>query len=163
MDLSDENWDRELAVDLTGVYLCIKYVAPKMIEASGGKIVNISSIAGLQGYVAPAYTAAKGGVISLTKILVGEFAPYKININTVCPGFCATPLNEAVRKTEVGEMIRQKIPWGRYGTPEDIATATLFLASEEADYITGAILPVDGGLSSFWDLGAGYRTFDRKK
>jgi len=163
LETSEEDWDRELAVDLRGVYLCIKYVAPEMVKAGRGKIVNIASIAGLQGYIAPAYTAAKGGVVSLTKIVAGELAPHKININTVCPGFCATPINEAVRKTEVGEMIRQKIPWGRYGTPEDIAAATLFLASEEANYITGAILPVDGGLSSFWELGTGYRTFDRKK
>ncbi len=163
LDIAEEEWDREIAVDLRGVFLCIKYVAPEMIKIGGGKIVNISSIAGLQGYVAPAYTAAKGAVVSLTKIMAGELAPHKININAVCPGFCATPINEAVRKTEVGEMIRQKVPWGRYGTPEDIAAATLFLASEEADYITGAILPIDGGLSSFWDLGTGYRTFDRKK
>ncbi len=163
LEISEEEWDRELAVDLRGVFLCIKYVAPEMIKVGGGKIVNISSVAGLQGFVYPAYTAAKGAVVSLTKIMAGELAPHKININAVCPGFCATPLNEAVRKTEIGEMIRQKVPWGRYGTPEDVAAAVLFLASAEADYITGISLPVDGGLSSFWDLGAGYRTFGRKK
>lgn len=163
LEIPEEEWDRELAVDLRGVYLCIKYVAPVMIKAGKGKIVNIASIAGLQGFVAPAYTAAKGGVIALTRIMGGELAPHKININSVCPGFCATPINEHVRKSEVGEMIRSKIPWGRWGTPEDIAATVLFLASEEADYITGISLAVDGGLSTFWDIGSAYRTFDQKK
>jgi 3-oxoacyl-[acyl-carrier protein] reductase len=164
LDTSEEDWDRILAVDLRGVYLCTKYVAPEIIKAGGGKIINISAVAGLLGCISPAYTAAKGGIISLTRVLAGEFAPYKINVNAVCPGFCATPLNENVRKSDIGEMIRQKIPWGRFGTPKDVAAAVLFLASEESDYITGAILPVDGGLSSFLDLGGDdYRAFDGKK
>ncbi len=162
LDLKEEDWDKELAVDLKGVYLCIKQAVPKMIENGGGKIVNISSVAGMLGFLAPAYTAAKGGLISLTKVLVGELSPLKININTVCPGFCATPLNEAVRKSEAGQALKNKIPWGRYGNPEDVSASVLFLASREANYITGAILSVDGGLSSFVDLGSGYRSFDKK-
>jgi len=163
LEIPEEEWDRELAVDLRGVYLCIKYVAPEMIKLGGGKIVNIASVAGLQGFVAPAYTAAKGGVVALTRIMGGELAPHKININSVCPGFCATPINEHIRKSEVGEMIRRKIPWERYGTPEDIAATVCFLASDEADYITGVSLAVDGGISSFWDIGSAYRTFDQEK
>ena len=163
LEIPEEEWDRELAVDLRGVYLCIKYVAPEMIKAGKGKIVNISSVAGLQGFVAPAYTAAKGGVVALTRIMAGELAPHKININSVCPGFCATPMNKALRETEVGEMIRNKIPLGRWGTPKDIAATVCFLASDEADYITGVSLAVDGGLSNFWDIGKAYRTFDQEK
>ncbi len=163
LETPETDWDRVLAVDLRGVYLCIKQVVPEMIKVGGGKIVNISSVAGLVGSVSPAYTAAKGGIISLTRVLAGEFAPYKINVNTICPGFCATAANEAIRKSKVGEMLRQKIPWGRWGTPEDIAAAVLFLASKEADYITGVSLPVDGGQSNFFELGEEYRTFDRKK
>ncbi|MFH2125048.1 MAG: SDR family NAD(P)-dependent oxidoreductase [Pseudomonadota bacterium] len=162
LDLPEEEWDQELAIDLKGVYLCIKQTVPHMVARGGGKIVNISSVAGMLGFVAPAYTAAKGGLIALTKVLVGELSPHKININTVCPGFCATPLNETVRMSEAGQVLKGKIPWGRYGTPEDVSASVRFLASQDADYITGAILPVDGGLASFVDLGSGYRTFDKQ-
>ena len=133
-----------------------------MIERGGGKIVSISSVAGMLGFLAPAYTAAKGALISLTRELVGELSPFKININAVCPGFCATPINEGVRQSEAGKALKSKIPWGRYGDPADVSACVLFLASQEADYVTGAILPVDGGISSFVDLGSGYRSFDRK-
>lgn len=163
MDTSEEDWDRVIAVDLRGVYLCTKYVVPEIIRGGEGKIVNISSLTGLVGLTAPAYTAAKGGVISLTRILAGELAPYRINVNAVCPGFIATAISENFVDSEMGKVIRQKIPWNRFGKPEDVAAAVLFLASPEADYITGTILPIDGGLSSFLDFGEEYRTFDRKK
>ena len=163
MDTSEEDWDRVIAVDLRGVYLCTKYVVPEIIRAGGGKIVNISSLTGLVGLTAPAYTAAKGGVISLTRILAGELAPYRINVNAVCPGFIATAISENFVNSEMGKVIRQKIPWNRFGKPEDVAAAVLFLASPEADYITGTILPIDGGLSSFLDFGEEYRTLDRRK
>jgi len=162
LNTSEQDWEREMAVDLRGVFLCCKYVVPEIIKTGGGKIVNISSVAGLFGSIAPAYTAAKGAVISLTKVLAGEFAPHRINVNAVCPGFTATPLNEKVRNSEVGQTILDKIPWKRFGEAADVAAAVLFLASDEADYITGAILPVDGGISSFFDMGKEYGTFDRK-
>ena len=161
LNTTEQDWDREIAVDLRGVFLCCKYVVPHIIKVGGGKIVNISSVAGLFGSIAPAYTAAKGAIISLTRVLAGEFAPYKINVNAVCPGFIATPLNEKLRNSEVAQGIRDKIPWKRFGDPADVAAAVLFLASDEADYITGAILPVDGGVSSFFDMGKEYGTFDR--
>jgi len=161
LSISAEEWDRELAVDLRGVYLCTKYAVPEIIKRGGGKIVNVSSAAGLLGFLAPAYTAAKGALISLTKVLVGELSPHKINVNAVCPGFCATPINEAVRQSDAGRALLNKIPWGRFGQPDDVAAAVLFLASAEADYITGAVLPVDGGLTSFVDLGESYREFDK--
>jgi NAD(P)-dependent dehydrogenase (short-subunit alcohol dehydrogenase family) len=163
LETSVEEWDRVLAVNLRSVFLCIKEVVPQMIKAGKGKIVNISSTGGLMGFVAPAYTASKGGIISLTRVLAGEFAPHRINVNTICPGFCATSMNEPVRRTALGETIRGKIPWGRWGTPADFAAMALFLASEEADYVTGAIIPVDGGLTSFVDLGGGLASFDKDR
>ncbi len=162
LEMTEEDWDRVLAVDLRSVFLCTKYVVPEMIKAGGGKIVNISSAAGLIGCIVPAYTAAKGGIIALTRVLAGEFAPHRINVNTVCPGFCATPFNEGLRKSKAGESLLQRIPWKRYGTPEDVAAAVLFLTSDEADYITGVNLPVDGGLSSFVDMGKEFSSFGKK-
>jgi NAD(P)-dependent dehydrogenase (short-subunit alcohol dehydrogenase family) len=162
LETSEEDWERVMAVDLRGVYLCTKYVVPEIIKQGGGKIINISSLTGMIGMTAPAYTAAKGGVISLTRILAGELAPYGINVNAVCPGFIATPISEKVL-SRLGDMIKKRIPGGRYGRPEDVACVVLFLASNEADYITGIILPVDGGLSSFLDFGEEYRAFDRSK
>ena len=161
-DITDEEWNLELAVDLTGVALCIKYVMPEMIKAGGGKIVNISSVAALIGTVAPAYTAAKGGIIALSRVLVGELSPHKININTICPGFIATPLNEQVRKMGLEKIFSEQVPLGRMGTTRDIASAAVFLASDEADFISGAVLPVCGGGSSFFDLGTEYREFDKR-
>ena len=163
LETTEEEWDWVLAVNLRGVFLCIKHVVPQMIKVGGGKIINISSTGGLMGFVAPAYTASKGGIISMTRVLAGEFASHRINVNTNCPGFCSTSMNENVRKTALGEIIRKKIPWGRWGVPADFAAMALFLASEEADYVTGAIIPVDGGLTSFVDLGEELASFDRKK
>jgi NAD(P)-dependent dehydrogenase (short-subunit alcohol dehydrogenase family) len=163
LETSEEDWDRIMAVDLRGVYLCIKHMVPEMIKAGGGKIVNISSLTGLVGLTAPAYTAAKGGVISLTRILAGELAPYKINVNTVCPGFIMTPISENLLRSELGEVVKKKVPWKRYGTAKDVADVVLFFASVGADYVTGTILPVDGGLGSFLDFGEEYRTFDQRK
>lgn len=162
LKLSEEEWDRVVAVNLRGTFLCTRYIAPEMIKMGRGKIINISSNGGLVGFAAAAYTAAKGGVISLTRVLAGEFAPYKINVNAVCPGLTATPMNQQVRQTELGEILRLKIPWGRWGKPSDIAAMVMFLASDEADFVTGAIITVDGGMSSFIDLGKEFRGFDQK-
>jgi NAD(P)-dependent dehydrogenase (short-subunit alcohol dehydrogenase family) len=162
LKLSEEEWDRVVAVNLRGTFLCTRYIAPEMIKIGGGKVINISSNGGLIGFAAPAYTAAKGGVISLTRVLAGEFAPYRINVNAVCPGLTATPMNKEVRQTALGEILRLKIPWGRWGRPSDIAAMVMFLASDEADFITGSIITVDGGMSSFIDLGKEFRGFDQK-
>jgi NAD(P)-dependent dehydrogenase (short-subunit alcohol dehydrogenase family) len=154
----EEDWDRTIAVDLRGVFLCIKYVSPEMIKTGGGKIVNMASLTGLIGLGVPAYTAAKGGVISLTRLAAGELAPHRINVNAICPGFIATRMNEPLRNSPIGETLKKRIPWGRFGEPADVAALILFLASGQADYITGAIIPIDGGLGSYLDLGQEYRT-----
>ena len=161
LELSEKEWDRVVAVNLRGTFLCTRYIVPEMIKIGEGKIINISSNGGLIGFAAPAYTASKGGVISLTRVLAGEFAPYKINVNAVCPGLTATPMNRQVRQTELGEILRLKIPWGRWGEPSDVVGMVMFLASEEADFITGSIITVDGGMSSFIDLGKKFREFDQ--
>ena len=161
LEISEESWNKEISVDLTGTAFCIKYAAAEMKKTGGGKIVNMSSVAALIGSVAPAYSAAKGGIISLTRVLAGELAPFKINVNTICPGFVATAINEKIRKMGMEEMIKEKIPWGRWGTPADIAAVIAFLSSDEADYITGAILQIDGGQGSYVSLGPTYFKADK--
>lgn len=159
---SDEDWSRELAVDLTSVFLCTRAVAPHL-HAAGGAIINIASVAGVVGSVSPAYTAAKGGVIALGRQLAGELAPDMIRVNTVSPGFIATPLNATVRAAGLEHVLAQQIPLRRWGSPDDVAAACLFLASDDARYVTGINLIVDGGLSGFRDLGADYRSFDSRR
>lgn len=161
LELNEEDWNREVNIDLKGTAFCIKYAALEMKKAGGGKIVNISSVAALIGCVAPAYSAAKGGIISLTKVLAGEFAPYKINVNSICPGFVATAINEKLRKVGMNQAILDKIPWGRWGTPEDIAALIAFLVSDEADYITGSIIQIDGAHASYMNLGSTYFEADK--
>jgi NAD(P)-dependent dehydrogenase (short-subunit alcohol dehydrogenase family) len=163
LETSEEDLDRVVAVDLKGVFLCTKYSVPELIKAGGGKIVNISSMTAMIGLTSAAYTAAKGGVISLTRLLAGELGPHGINVNTVCPGFIHTPMSSAVHESKLGEIVRQRIPLRRAGKPADVATVVLFLASEDASYLTGTILPVDGGVGSFLDFGEEYRTLDLKR
>ena len=161
LEVSEDSWNREIAVDLSGSAFCIKYTAPEMKKIGGGKIINISSVAALLGSVAPAYSAAKGGIISLTRVLAGELAPFKINVNAICPGFVATDINEKIRKMGMEKIIQDRIPWGRWGTPNDIAGVIAFLASDEADFITGAIFQIDGGMGSYIDLGQSYFKADK--
>lgn len=159
-DTSDADWARELAVDLTSVFLCSRAAAPYLETAGGGAIINIASVSGMRGAVSPAYTAAKGGVIALTRQLAGELASRSVRVNSVSPGFIATPLNASVRASGLEAALAQRIPLGRWGSPEDVAAACLFLASDDSRYVTGTNLVVDGGLSSFLDLGEAYRSFD---
>lgn len=157
METQDEAWSKVLAVNVTGTALCIKYVVPEMQKAGGGKIINISSMTALMGVGLPTYSASKGGIISMGRAIAGELAPYNINLNTIVPGFIATPISESLRKLGLGKEISEKIPKGRWGTPKDVASIAVFLASDETDYITGSLIHVDGGLGNFMDLGKGYR------
>lgn len=146
-DQTAEQWDRVIAVTLRGTYLCSRRVGQWMASHGGGKIVNISSVAGLVGSPSLAgYGAAKAGVINLTRSLAADWGKYKINVNAIAAGLIDTPLT---RRTIAGswtpDRIGQEIPLGRMGTAEDVANAALFLVSEEANYITGVTLPVDGG------------------
>jgi NAD(P)-dependent dehydrogenase (short-subunit alcohol dehydrogenase family) len=137
----------ELDINLKGAILCTKNVIPEMKQQNYGKIVTIASIAGFVGFdVSSVYCATKGGLIAMTKELAMELGQYKINVNAVAPGVIATDMTKDILSNEkVKEALLSKIPYGRVGEPNDIANAVAFLASDEAEYITGHTLVVDGG------------------
>ncbi|HOK35148.1 MAG TPA: glucose 1-dehydrogenase [Candidatus Pacearchaeota archaeon] len=139
--------EKELAVNLKGAILCSKNVIPEMKAQNYGKIVNIASIAGFVGFeISSVYCATKGALIAMTKELAMELGKYKINVNAVAPGVIATDMTKDMLEDEkTKEALLSKIPYGRVGEPEDIANAVAFLASDEAEYITGHTLVVDGG------------------
>jgi NAD(P)-dependent dehydrogenase (short-subunit alcohol dehydrogenase family) len=147
-DCSIENWNRVIAINLTGVFLCMKYEIPLMLRHGGGSIVNTSSGAGLVGLSGmPAYVAAKHGVSGLTKAAALEFAQKGIRVNAVCPGFIHTPMVDRVldKGTFSEEQIFAAEPMHRMGKPEEIAEAVLWLCSEASSFVTGLPMPVDGG------------------
>ncbi|MEM2896351.1 MAG: SDR family NAD(P)-dependent oxidoreductase, partial [Candidatus Bathyarchaeia archaeon] len=152
--MDEEAWNKVLNINLKGVFLCSKHAIPEMMK-TGGSVVNIASVAGIVGLAnESAYCASKGGIISLTKAMALELAPHKIRVNCICPGSTLTPMfNRVLMGTGDYEMALKKnmerIPLARIGKPEDIAYAALYLASEESSYVTGAILVVDGGWTSY--------------
>lgn len=148
-----EAWERVLAVNLTGVFLCSKYLVPLMMEG-GGAIVNVASDEALIGASPPtdthAYSASKGGVVALTRAMAVSYAPYRIRVNAVAPGWVATPMTaDLLSHPKEAARVAAACPLNRVATAEEIANAVLFLASDEASFITGAILPVEGG-STAW-------------
>ncbi|HAR61856.1 MAG: beta-ketoacyl-ACP reductase [Candidatus Margulisiibacteriota bacterium] len=146
MKMSEDEWDAVISVNLKGVFNCTKAVYRNMMKQRSGKIVNIASVVGITGNAGQAnYSASKAGVIGLTKTTARELASRGVNVNAVAPGFIATDMTDKL-SDEVKEAVNKKIPFGEMGTPEDIANAVLFLASEEAKYITGQVLVVDGGM-----------------
>lgn len=146
LKLSEEDWDLVLNVNLKGVFNVTQAVAPIMIAQGRGKIVNVASVVALHGNFGQTnYVASKAGVIGLTKVWARELGRKGINVNAVAPGFIKTEMTAAVPE-KILNMMAEKTPLGRLGTPRDIANAYLFLASEEADFINGAVLCVDGGL-----------------
>ena len=147
-ECSLENWNRVIAINLTGVFLCMKYEIPLMLKHGGGSIVNTASAAGLVGLAGgPAYVAAKHGVAGLTKTAALEFAQKGIRVNAVCPGFIRTPMVERVldKGTFSEEQIFAAEPMHRMGKPEEIAEAVLWLCSDASSFVTGLPMPVDGG------------------
>ncbi|MFW5790144.1 MAG: 3-oxoacyl-ACP reductase FabG [Bacillota bacterium] len=144
--MSEDAWDKVIDVNLKGVFNCSKFAAQKMMETDGGVILNASSVVGLYGNVGQTnYAASKFGVIGLTKTWAKELAGKGVRVNCVAPGFTKTEMIEAVPEKILDKM-KKKTPVGRLGEVEDIANAYLFLASDDASYINGAVLPVDGGL-----------------
>ena len=149
-----EEWDRVMAVNLRGMYLMAKAVIPIMKKSGGGAIVNTASISGLLGWpISAAYCVSKGGVIQLTKQMAVDYAQDNIRVNCIAPGTTLTPLIERIFQQEsepekAKQQISQMHPLGRFAQPEEIAQAILFLASEDASFITGAVLPVDGGYTA---------------
>ena len=146
-----ETWNRLLSVNLTGVFLCSKAAIPALRQAGGGAIVNISSSVGWQ-YAAPgiaAYAASKFGVTGLTKAMACDHLADKIRVNCICPGPTDTPLLRASRPPDDFQAFVEAQPIGRLGSPAEIAAAALFLASDEASFVTGVAFPVDGGQAAF--------------
>jgi NAD(P)-dependent dehydrogenase (short-subunit alcohol dehydrogenase family) len=146
-ECSEDNWDRTLAIDLKGVWLCMKYEIQVMLRQGRGAIVNTSSVAGLVGQPgAPAYCAAKHGIIGLTRAAALEYAKANIRINAICPGMVPTALVEKLTadKPELVAAVIASIPMGRAARPEEIAEAVVWLCSDAASYVTGHALPVDG-------------------
>jgi len=147
-DASLDNWDRVIAVNLSGVFYGMKYAIPALLRAGGGAIVNNASVAGLVGFAGiPAYAASKGGVVQLTRTVALEYATQGIRVNCVCPGVIDTPMVERFSHGDpaVRDALTSMQPVGRMGRPDEIAGAVLYLCSDEASFITGAVLPVDGG------------------
>src|ERR1700761_2636662 len=145
-ELSRESFDRMLAINLTGVFLCIKYeVAQMLAQGGGGAIVNTASIAGLVGLRTSAhYVAAKHGVVGLTKTAAMEYATDGIRVNCVNPGYITTPMTKETVEARGAEILA-KVPMGRMGVPEEIAEAVVWMCSERASFMTGAAQVVDGG------------------
>jgi NAD(P)-dependent dehydrogenase (short-subunit alcohol dehydrogenase family) len=140
----DDVWARVLAVNLTGVFLCLKHEVRQMLAQGGGAIVNVASIAGLRGAPRrPAYGASKHGVVGLTRSAALAYARAGIRVNAVCPGLTNTAM--AARHPEVAALAAQRVPDGRMATPEEVAAAAMWLCSEAAAHVTGVALPVDGG------------------
>lgn len=147
-DCTLENWQRVIGVNLTGVFLGMKYAIPEMLKSGGGSVINNASVAGLVGFAGiPAYCAAKGGVVQLTKCAALEYAAQGIRVNVICPGVIWTPMVERATggSAEAEAAFKSMEPVGRFGAPEEIARMALFLASDDSAFCTGAPFIVDGG------------------
>lgn len=154
LDTSSAEWDRCLATNLKGIFLCSKYVIPHMQSAGGGVIINIASVHAVATVANTApYAASKGGVVALTRNMAIDYAKHNIRVNAICPGWIDTPLIQRIFESSgdpqgMRERIIRRQLLGRLGTPEDIGYAALYLASDESSFVTGTCLLVDGGLTA---------------
>lgn len=149
IDLTEDQWDQVMAVNLKGVWMCMKQEIPQMLEQGGGAIVNTSSVAGLMGMKgSTAYGTAKHGVIGMTKTAALEYADRGVRINAICPGAVRTPMTERLMGSDAEReaMYMSIQPIGRFGTTEEIANLVVWLCSDAASLITGTAIPVDGGI-----------------
>jgi len=151
MEFSKQDWNDTIETDLTSVFHWSQDVAAEMMKSGGGKIINVASILSFSGGMnVVAYAAAKGGVAQLTKALANDWAKYHINVNAMAPGYFITDATDALRKnSERSQSIISRIPAGRFGEPDELAGAFIFLSSHASDYMDGHILTVDGGFNSY--------------
>ena len=148
--MSDEDWDKVLSVDLRSVFLCTRAVLRHMIKQRWGRIISIASIVGMVGNPGQAnYASAKAGIIGLTRTIAKEVASRGITANAIAPGFIDTEMTQRLEE-DWKQQLKKQIPLGYFGAPRDVAEAVAFLASEEARYITGQVLTVDGGMAGAW-------------
>ena len=147
MDQSEDDWDSTLETDLTSTFLLSQAAGRIMLKKGKGKIINMASVLAFQGGInVTAYTSAKHGVVGLTKAFANDWASKGVNVNALAPSFFATELTEPIKKDpERSKSITARTPAARWGLPEDIAGAAVFLASPASDFIHGVVLPVDGG------------------
>ncbi len=154
VECEPDEWDRVMAVNVKSVYLGCKYVIPRMLEQGGGVIINTASVAGMVGLVKRAsYSASKGAVIALTRQVAIEYVEHGIRVNCLCPGTVDSPwverlLQQADDEVAARRALEARQPMGRLGTPEEVAAAALYLASDEAAFVTGTGLVIDGGLTA---------------
>jgi NAD(P)-dependent dehydrogenase (short-subunit alcohol dehydrogenase family) len=159
LDISEEDWDRTIDVNVKGIYLVSRYAVQQMMRQEGGSIINAASVAALRGSpMSAAYNASKGAVLLLTKCMALDFGRYGIRVNCTCPGVIETQMADELltyrslgdddRKQALLETYEERHASGRLGRPEEVATVVLFLASDESSFVTGAAWPVDGGLSA---------------
>lgn len=147
-DATLENWEHVIGINLKGVFLGLKYGIGAMLEHDGGSIINNASVAGLVGFAGiPAYCASKGGVVQLTRTAAIEYATHGVRVNCLCPGVIDTPMVERFthQQAEAVEQMKALEPVGRLGSAREVAELALFLASDRSSFITGAVIPVDGG------------------
>ena len=149
-ETDEATWNEMLAINLTGTYRMIKAAVPEMIKAGGGSIVNVSSIASLVGIpMTAAYSASKGGMDALTRCVAMDYAQQKIRCNSVCPGLVDTPMASGlIDNKDALAQIMTAYPLGRYGTSEEVAKLILYLASDESAWMTGSVIPIDGGMTA---------------
>ena len=146
MRMSSDDWDQVLDVDLKGAFLCTRYVIPHLVRQHSGRIINISSVVGISGNPGQAnYAAAKAGLIGFTKAVAREVASRNVTVNALAPGYIATGMVEQLSE-DTRQRILDRIPMARFGSPEDVAEAVLFLCGQGAGYITGQVLTIDGGM-----------------
>jgi NAD(P)-dependent dehydrogenase (short-subunit alcohol dehydrogenase family) len=151
VETSEATWDKVLDINLKSVFLCCKHTIPQMVKQGKGSIINVASFVAFMGCTVPqdAYTASKGGMLSLTKSLAVQYGREGIRCNAICPGPIETPLLRYLWTSEEARNLRlNRIPLGRFGEPQDIVYMALYLASDESSWTTGAWLMVDGGISS---------------
>jgi NAD(P)-dependent dehydrogenase (short-subunit alcohol dehydrogenase family) len=149
-ELSNEAWDRTMAVNLRGYWLCSKYVIPTMLRQGSGSVIHVASPTGIFGFTRlTAYSTSKGGVIGLMRAMAADYAPHRIRVNAIIPGTIDTPMNAVeLSDPQMRKHFAEIAPARRLGTPQDLAGIAVFLASEDSDYCVGGIFTVDGGLTA---------------